>query len=66
MSSAHVRALHTDTMHMIYLGTPAHAFIGVVLLLVVNMKPSQPRQGKQLGYCAHENKRESPTCGRKS
>ena len=49
----------------------------VVLLLVVNMyilnssfqrvlKLSQPGQGKQLGYCAHENKRESLTCNRNS
>ena len=46
-----------------------HVFVVVVLLLAVNMytvnssmqralKPSQSRQGKQLGYCAHENERE--------
>ena len=55
----------------------AHAFIVVVLVLVVNMyilnslmqralKRSQPRQEKQLGYCTHENERESPTGGRNS
>ena len=46
------------------LGTRAHAFI-VVLLLVVNMyilnrtvqRALKPSQGKQLGYCAHENER---------
>ena len=55
---------------------PTVVVIVVILLLVVNkyilntsrraLKPSQPRQGKQLGYCAHENERESPTCGRNS
>ena len=72
--TSYVQCTRTDTMRV--MGTRAHAFIVVVLLLVVNMyilntsrralKPLQPRQGKQLGYCVHENERESPTCSRNS
>ena len=51
------------------IGNTCARFVVVVLLLAVNvytvnssmqraLKPSQSRQGKQLGYCVHENERE--------
>ena len=78
-SSARVRTLCTDTMHVIWLGTRVHTFIVRFYSCFAAcsehvyseyfrraLKPSQPRQGKQVGYCTHENERESPTCSRNS
>ena len=57
---------HMNIMHMIQLETCVHAFSEHVYTSRRALKLLQPRQEKQLGYCAHEKKRESPMCGRNS